>query len=69
MSLGLNLGLNDGSNDGLNDDGSPGPFAPEPRHKSAGLAFVLSLLVPGVGQLYCDKTGRGGMTRLSGCWR
>ena len=49
MSLGLNL------NQPL------GAFAPEPRHKSAGLAFLLSLLVPGAGQFYCGKNGRGGM--------
>ncbi len=39
-----------------------GAFVPEPRHKSAGLAFMLSLLVPGAGQFYCGKNGRGGMT-------
>jgi TM2 domain-containing membrane protein YozV len=33
-----------------------------PAHKSAGLAFVLSLIVPGAGQMYCGKTGRGGFT-------
>ena len=47
---------------GLNDDVAIGALAPEPRHKSAGLAFALSLLVPGVGQLYCGKTASGGMT-------
>jgi hypothetical protein len=62
VSLGLNLGLNVGSNVGSNDNVPSGPYAPEPRHKSAGLAFALSLLVPGIGQLYCGKTGRGGMT-------
>ena len=34
-------------------------WTPEPRHKSAGLAFLLSLLLPGVGQLYCNKIPRG----------
>jgi TM2 domain-containing membrane protein YozV len=33
-----------------------------PAHKSAGLAFLLSLIVPGAGQMYCGKTGRGGFT-------
>ena len=33
-----------------------------PAHKSAGLAFLLSLIVPGAGQMYCGKTGRGGIT-------
>jgi TM2 domain-containing membrane protein YozV len=47
---------------GLNDDVAIGALTPEPRHKSAGLAFALSLVVPGLGQLYCGKTARGGMT-------
>ncbi len=47
---------------GLNDNLPIGALAPEPRHKSAGLAFGLSLLVPGLGQFYCGKTARGGMT-------
>ena len=50
MSLGLNLNQ------------PIGAFVLEPRHKSAGLAFLLSLLVPGAGQFYCGKNGRGGMT-------
>ena len=50
MSLGLNLNQ------------PIGAFVPEPRHKSAGVAFLLSLLVPGAGQFYCGKNGRGGMT-------
>jgi hypothetical protein len=32
------------------------------RHKSAGLALLLSLILPGAGQLYCGKSFRGGMT-------
>ncbi|HET8823580.1 MAG TPA: hypothetical protein VFM77_00515 [Terriglobales bacterium] len=52
MSLGLNLDLNSGVVSGAS-------WAPEPRHKSAGLAFLLSFLLPGVGQLYCGKTSRG----------
>jgi TM2 domain-containing membrane protein YozV len=47
---------------GLNLNQPVGAFVPEPRHKSAGLAFLLSLLVPGAGQFYCGKNGRGGMT-------
>jgi TM2 domain-containing membrane protein YozV len=47
---------------GLNDNLPVGALVPEPRHRSAGLAFGLSLLVPGLGQFYCGKTGRGGMT-------
>lgn len=47
---------------GLNDNPPVGALAPEPRHKSAGLAFALSLIIPGLGQFYCGKTGRGGMT-------
>jgi len=54
MSLGLNLGLN--------DDGPVRPFVPETPHKSAGLAFALSLLVPGAGQFYCGKKVRGWTT-------
>ncbi len=50
MSLGLNLNQ------------PVGAFVPEPRHKSAGLAFLLSLLLPGAGQFYCGKNRRGGMT-------
>ena len=52
MSLGL----------GLNDNLPGGALVREPRHRSAGLAFGLSLLVPGLGQFYCGKTGRGGVT-------
>lgn len=47
---------------GLNDNLLVGAFAPEPRHKSAGLAFALSLIIPGAGQFYCGKTWRGGLT-------
>jgi len=54
MSLGLNLGLS--------DDRPVGAFVPEVPHKSAGWAFVLSLLIPGAGQFYCGKTGRGWIT-------
>jgi hypothetical protein len=32
------------------------------RRKSAGLALLLSLIVPGAGQLYCGKSFRDGMT-------
>lgn len=47
---------------GLNDNPPLAALAPEPRHKSAGRAFALSLLIPGLGQLYCGKTASGGMT-------
>jgi len=47
---------------GLNDDVPIWARPPEPRHKSAGLAFGLSLLIPGAGQFYCGKIFRGGMT-------
>jgi hypothetical protein len=32
------------------------------RHKSAGVALLLSLILPGAGQLYCGKSFRGLMT-------
>ena len=38
---------------------SLGEFRPEVPQKSAGLAFLLSLLIPGAGQFYCGKTARG----------
>ena len=47
---------------GLNDDAPISSYTPEPRHRSAGLAFALSVLIPGAGQFYCGKMGRGGMT-------
>ena len=47
---------------GLNDEIAVGALAPEVRHKSAGLAFLLSALLPGVGQFYCGKGARGGVT-------
>jgi hypothetical protein len=60
VSLGLNsLGLNDQGSTGQNPYS---PYLPPPVHKSAGLAFALSALIPGVGQIYCGKTGRGGFT-------
>jgi TM2 domain-containing membrane protein YozV len=46
----------------LNLDQAVGTLVPGTRHKSAGLAFGLSLLVPGAGQFYCGKNGRGGIT-------
>jgi TM2 domain-containing membrane protein YozV len=39
-----------------------GALAPEPQHKSAGLAFGLSVLIPGAGQFYCGKIARGVVT-------
>jgi TM2 domain-containing membrane protein YozV len=39
---------------------SPSPtFAPQPVPKSPAIAFLLSLVVPGAGQIYCGKTSRG----------
>ena len=35
---------------------------PQTQHKSAGLAFLLSLFLPGAGQLYCGKRFRGLVT-------
>jgi hypothetical protein len=52
MSCIMSLGLNDQWQSGLI----------EPLHKSAGLAFAMSLLVPGAGQVYCGKTTRGAVT-------
>jgi TM2 domain-containing membrane protein YozV len=46
----------------LNDDAPIGALEAEPLHKSAGLAFGLSFLIPGLGQFYCGKTARGGAT-------
>ncbi|HEX8817665.1 MAG TPA: hypothetical protein VF753_19395 [Terriglobales bacterium] len=47
---------------GLNDEFVPGRQPPQIRHKSPGLAFLFSLLLPGAGQFYCGKTGRGRVT-------
>lgn len=38
---------------------SPAQFS---KRKSAGTAFVLSFFLPGAGQIYCGKTGRGQIT-------
>ncbi len=39
---------------------TPAPLPPAPPvPKSAGLAFLFSLLMPGTGQIYCGKTKRG----------
>jgi len=38
---------------------SPAQFS---KRKSAGTAFALSFFLPGAGQLYCGKTGRGQIT-------
>src|SRR5436309_16048108 len=34
-------------------------FEPQPVPKSSLLAFLLSLALPGAGQIYCGKTSRG----------
>jgi len=53
MSLGL-----DQSPLTLPDNAKPAP-------KSAGFAFLISLVVPGAGQTYCGKSGRGVLTLLA----
>ena len=52
----VSLGLN------LPSITSTSPLETQPPRKSAGLAFVISLLVPGGGQMYCGKVARGGTT-------
>jgi len=37
-------------------------FAPQPVPRNAALAFLLSLLLPGLGQFYCRKNSRGAWT-------
>ena len=34
-------------------------FPPQPVPRSPAIAFLLSLVLPGAGQIYCDKTSRG----------
>jgi hypothetical protein len=46
---------------GLTGQNPFSPYLPPPVHKSAGLAFGLSTLIPGAGQFYCGKVGRGGL--------
>jgi TM2 domain-containing membrane protein YozV len=40
-------------------DTAPVMFEPQPVLKSSLLAFLLSLALPGAGQIYCGKTSRG----------
>jgi len=40
-------------------DTAPVMFEPQPVPKSSLLAFLLSLALPGAGQIYCGKTSRG----------
>jgi len=47
---------------GINDAIPVGALAPEVPHKSAGLAFLFSLILPGAGQFYCGKGTRGSIT-------
>ncbi len=35
--------------------------APAPKRKSAGLAWLLSMILPGLGHLYCGVKVRGGL--------
>src|SRR5260370_25992576 len=37
-------------------------FAPQPVPRNPALAFLLSLLLPGLGQFYCRKNSRGAWT-------
>src|SRR6516165_11955180 len=37
-------------------------FAPQPVPKNPTLAFLMSLVVPGLGQFYCGKNSRGAWT-------
>jgi TM2 domain-containing membrane protein YozV len=39
-------------------------FAPQPVPRNAALAFLLSLLLPGLGQFYCRKNSRGAWTMV-----
>ena len=47
---------------GIDNDAQSEPYAPAAWHKSAGLAFLLSLILPGAGQFYCRKAARGWVT-------
>jgi TM2 domain-containing membrane protein YozV len=39
---------------------APSPmFPPQPVPRNPAIAFLLSLIFPGAGQIYCDKTSRG----------
>jgi TM2 domain-containing membrane protein YozV len=46
-------------------DGRPAQVATPPTKRSAGTAWLLSLLAPGAGQLYCGATTRGLATLLA----
>jgi TM2 domain-containing membrane protein YozV len=47
---------------GLTGQNPYSPYLPALVHKSAGLAFALSAVIPGAGQFYCGKIGRGAQT-------
>ena len=42
----------------------PTALPPQPKPRSPGLAFLMSLLLPGAGQLYCGKWRRGILTAV-----
>jgi TM2 domain-containing membrane protein YozV len=49
----------------LGSSGEPRPVSispPAPKPKDSTLAFLLSLVVPGAGQMYCGEARRGGLT-------
>jgi TM2 domain-containing membrane protein YozV len=54
--LGLNLGAS------AYVPASKPTFAPQPVPRNPALAFLLSLLLPGLGQFYCRKNSRGAWT-------
>ena len=39
-------------------------FVPQPVPRNPALAFLLSLLLPGLGQFYCRKNSRGAWTLI-----
>ena len=47
---------------GIDNDTEAEAQAQAAWHRSAGLAFVLSLVLPGAGQFYCRKNARGWVT-------
>lgn len=55
-------GLNLGS--GASSQNSKPTFAPQPVPRNPALAFLLSLLLPGLGQFYCRKNSRAVWTLL-----
>src|SRR6266571_2660176 len=56
MPTGLNLGAS------AYVPASKPTFAPQPIPRNPALAFLLSLLLPGLGHFYCRKNSRGAWT-------